>query len=153
MHDRHRWFTCAFQARSLSMRTPRYLTELCLFNSVPSIDTWICSTFLSLLLFSTISCVLATFILRPFDVIHLEMLYRSFPIISLNLAGSLYHTYSMMSSAWSPIEQSCTKSGRSFMNSTNNSGPSILPCGTPFVTSFQSDSTPFITTRCLLLLR
>lgn len=58
-------------------------------------------SFLSLLfLFSTISCALAMFILRPFDEIHLEMLHRSPSMILLILAGSQCDTYSMMLSAY-----------------------------------------------------
>ena len=42
-----------------------------------------------------------------------------------------------------------TTSGMSFMNSTNMVGPMTLPCGTPEITFFHADLSPFITTLCL----
>ena len=41
----------------------------------------------------------------------------------------------------------------SFMNTKNNNGPSVEPCGTPALIFCQSDSTPGKTTLCLRLLR
>ena len=41
----------------------------------------------------------------------------------------------------------------SFMNTKNNIGPSIEPCGTRALIFCQSDSTPGNTTLCLRLLR
>ena len=46
-----------------------------------------------------------------------------------------------------------THSGRPFMNFTNNSGPSIVPWGTPLTTLALSDVAPSTNTYCFLLLR
>src|SRR3989442_8712627 len=43
-----------------------------------------------------------------------------------------------------------TLSSKSLINIVNNNGPSIEPCGTPLVTSAQSEYSPFTLPLCLL---
>ena len=57
--------------------------------------------------------------------------------------------YSLVSSAnFSTVL--CTPSSRSLMNIRKRVGPRTDPCGTPLVTSVQSEYLPFITTLCFL---
>ena len=66
--------------------------------------------------------------------------------------GFLISPMSSLSSAKS-FRMWCTTCGMSFMNMTNSSGPSTLPCGAPLVTSSQLDELKPITTRCRRLRR
>ena len=57
--------------------------------------------------------------------------------------------YILASSANNFINTSIT-SGKSLMNTRNNTGPRTLPWGIPLVTSFQDDCEPFTITLCSL---
>ena len=81
---------------------------------------------------------------------HLDRALISFCKISWSFQDSILRHIFVSSAYRAMFVPSLMQSDISLINSTNNSGPRIDPCGTPEVTSLRPDLLPFTRTHCFL---